>query len=312
MRIRSRIAAAALAALALLTPLVAADPPVQPRVLPMADLLKRLDPATPWQFLPLADWQRLRALAAATPATAAWSPDGAWTGGLAHLHVQDGWVHGRAELTAVALADRLPIQVALLDGPAFLAIDDRPALVEAAAPGSAGFVSVVGVTPGPHRITWTWATPISDPQAVAVPLPAGATVVRITAKAPLQISGERIVADGAGWRWLPDGGLVTFRIRAGDAADRQAVWGVQQDLDLTWQDGEGLGTWKVMPVGVSGPVPEDLTVRLPDGWTVLPTAQMPMTSVAPGVVRLRPGLWRVLVDARGTLAAPRVSGAVHP
>jgi hypothetical protein len=308
--LRSRLAVAVLAVAAHMVPVPAAEPPVQPLVLPMADLLARLDPATPWQFLPLADWQRLRALAATRAAPAAWTPDGAWTGGVAHLHIQDGWVHGRAEMTAVARGDRLPIQFALGDEPSYLAIDGRPALVDADAQEH-GIVWITGLTPGPCRVTWTWATRISDPAEVAVPMPAGLTAVRITAQEPLQIAGERVVADGDGWRWLPDGTVATLRLRAGSREGGPAVWGIRQDLALTWQDSEGLGTWNLIPVAYRGQVPDEVEVRLPAGWTVLPTVEAPVAGVAPGVVRLRPGLWRVQVDPRGALAAPQIAGAVH-
>ncbi len=302
----------------------------QPLLLPMPELLKRLDQGQEWLMLPLADYQALIAAGGTSPATSDNRPGGAWieTARLTGMLRDDRRLVLCAELDVVAAAvevsrcrlfARLPAALGsatLAGGPALTIVRDDGGL-DLLLPG-----------PGRHRAVVTWTVDLVDAAdgsrvgSVPVPLAAGLAVTLESATVG-ELLGTGLTAR-TDQRWTLNAAigreLVVAWHPGRQGGDEVAVWGLEQTVQVALPDvltAPRGWRWNISPTVLRGRLPSLLTVHLPTGWIITSTGGG-VLEVVPGAtsVRLRidPAANRLELDgmaeATAALALPEVEGAL--
>ena len=262
---RPRFARWLVPSLLLTTGLTAAD--LQPVLVPQGELVRQLDPAQEWLFLPVAEWRQL--LAAGKPGDTAPVPPGA---GLGSATVQiTGDEHG---LRASAVLEAVVESGTLATVPLFAAIPER--LGQLTVGGSPGLTARGGgldlMLPGtgrwPVAVAWGQAAPATGAAgwtaSVPLPLAVGVDVV-LTVPAGWEARGPGLTPDGAN-RWRLAGGQRQLVVELRPAGGQAPAWGASQRLgvDLPAVGAGGTFTWSLGTTG--GRVPDPLRVVLPAGF----------------------------------------------
>jgi hypothetical protein len=277
-------------------------PPVQPLLLPQAELLKALDRRLDWVMVPFADWQRMRAAGLTAGSAANAPPHGAWceSGAVAAVLHHDELLDCRGDLIAVTAASPARIQLfAARPGElGAVTVDGAPGLVVQDAGGG---VDVLIATTGRHALAVTWSQRLAgaDPTAagdaagrlrggeLALPV-AAALQLSVTADTPGEFISDSLAAapgngdPGAAPRWIsvaPAQPVLHLAWRPGAAADAAVtVFAAEQALAVVEQDGAKPFRWTARLDLRRGALANDLALTLPAGWTA--------TVPGPGVIAI--------------------------
>ncbi len=314
--------------LALLLTTFAGEAPTQPLMLPMDQLLKRLDQSQEWMLVPLADYRALMATITTTEPTV---PDllGAR---IATAHLSGSLIDDRI----LTVHGTLVID-AHGKGPQRCRIFAvKPTRLGAITCNGQPAVTVGGNTldllmpgPGRHQVTLSWGIDLTgDDQrrAAILPLPyAGAVALTIDAATAGSFTNGHLVADPAqAGRWRLTGGAAVHVPLIWEpgrvSSDAQSVFGVEQVVQAAIIDGPASLRWVARLINRRGLMPERLEVILPSGWRLTQAASpgvLSITEQADGHVRLTlaPGTSEVACDglraAGAPLALPQVVGAAY-
>lgn len=307
----------------------AGEAPTQPLMLPMDQLLKRLDQSQEWMLVPLADYRALMATVTAKEPTVP-SLLGAR---IATAHITGSLSDDRVlTLIGTLVIDaqgsgphRCRIFGAKPTRLGAIICNGQPAVTIAA--GNALDLLMPG--PGRHQVTLSWGIDLAgdDQKRQAIlPLPyAGAVALTIDAATAGSFTNGHLVADPAqAGRWRLTGGaavqvpLIWEPGRVG--SDAQAVFGVEQVVQAAILDGPASLRWVARLISRRGLMPERLEVILPSGWRLTQASSPGVLSIseqADGHVRLTlaPGTSEIACDglraADAPLALPQVIGAAY-
>ena len=305
-----------------------------PLLLPMPELLKRLEPPADWLLVPLAHYHELVAAGAPASAPSAPAPTGCW--------IESAQVQGRlGDDRALRLQAVLQV-VALSPGPSALTLFHG-------APQQLGVVSVDGATglfmravsqliipaAGRHTVALHWSLILevgnegnegserSRHALLALPA-AAATELRLESDTPGSFQAAGLVELSATparvWRlstpavqplelrWLP--GLL--------AGEDQPVFGVRQELAVWIERAQRTWQWTGTLESRRGAPPAQLDLTLPAGFVLTATGPGVLgCDGSSGTVRLRLNGRPDAVSCSGFLAAdaaialPRVAAAAY-
>lgn len=255
------------AILALLAALVASE--AQPLLVPMPELLRRLDPQREWLLMPLADWEALhRRVGMPQPA----QPPAP---GLAAARVTvtvaaRGVVRAEAELVFEnpgrdpALVELFGVQPARI-GTVAIAGDPAPLAVGTG-------VSVLVPGGGRHIGRAAWSVDLGgEPAAASLPLPrAAALALQAVVEGGGELHGPGLVRAGGGWVLAgPGPEALTLAWSPGGAGSDAAVWAAEHRLEVAVGDGLRAATWHVRLDARRGPAPAAVVAELPPGFTAV-------------------------------------------
>ncbi len=281
---------------------------LQPVLLPQVDLLRRLDPAQEWLFLPLDEWRRLRAAGATVPARS--RAGTGLLGGSVEIACSPHGCTATAQLIAVAdVRSTAVVPLFAIRPQQFQAITvaDRPGLLVGDA------VLLPGSGRWPLRLSWSQPAP-PDADAgwsLSLPLPLAAALdVVVTAPPDWEISGPGLVADGPGrWRLTSTTHQLVGELRP--AGSRARAWGASQSLVVRMPEAGAGGTFTWAMGDHDGALPDPLHLRLPPGFT----ATVGGEPQPDGSVLLHPARGRLpavegIVAAGAAIDLPRFDGAL--
>ena len=288
---------------------IAAGEAVQPVLLPQAELIRRLDPAQEWLFLPLAEWRRLTAASArAAPVPRAGTGLGS---GQVRIACTPAGCSASAEIdatadvtaaAAVTLFSTRPerLEVLTVGGIPGMTVDDAGSLA----------VLLPGQGRWPLVVRWSQSAPAGADAgwSATIPLPlAGALDLSLTAPPDWELHGPGLVADGPG-RWRLPTAARQAEIELRPAGSQARAWGASQALaiELPAAGAGGVFHWSL---GTSeGSVPDPLRLHLPPGFTATAGGELQ----ADGSVLLHPGRGTTvhgIVSAGAALDLPALVGA---
>ncbi len=248
---------------------LAAGEAAQPLLVPMPELLRRLDPQREWLLMPLADWQALQARVGA-PRPAA-PPAAGLAAARVAIHVEArGAVRAEAELVFenpgpdAALVELFSVPPARL-GAVLIAGEPAPL-----AAGGSVAVLVPGGGRQVGRVAWS-ADLAGDPPTVNLPLPrAAAMALRASLAGGGELHAPGLVPDGAGWAltgMAPD--ALALAWAPGGAGSAASVWAAEHRLAVAIGSGLRPATWSVRLDARRGQPPASVDAELPDGFTAV-------------------------------------------
>ena len=309
--------------------LVASEPPSQPLMLPMDQLLKRLDQTQEWMFVPLADY---RALLATTAATEKLAP------GLIGARISTARITGTLTDDSVVLVQGILVVDAQGAGPHLCRLfDQKPMRLGAILCNEQPAVLVANdkaldiLIPGKgtHYVSMSWGIDLvgNDQRRKAnLPLPlAGAVALSLDAKSAGSFTGDVFVADltQAG-RWRLVRGVsaqVPLMWEPGRLGqDASAIFGVDQVVQASVVAGPSPLRCAVRLVSRRGQMPERVEVKLPPGWRLTQPASPGVVGISEQSdsqvrINLAPGTSEFACDGvravGATVALPTIIGAVY-
>jgi hypothetical protein len=269
--------------------LVASEAPIQPLLLPMEQLLKRLDQTQEWMLVPLAEYRAL---------VSAGVPPESTVPGLIGARISTAFITGTlTDDTTVNVQGTLVVDTQG-NGPhrcqlfavrpariGAVSCDGQPAVVINNGKG----LDILVPGNGKHQLTLSWGIDLDgkDKQRTAkLPLPlAGGVSLAIHTTTAGSFTGETLVADPVqnnSWRLvrgatqeLP---LIWEPGRVGHDAD--IIFGADQVVQSTVVAGPSSLRWVVRLNSRRGQLPERIHVTLPTGWRLTQAA-------SPGVVSIQ-------------------------
>lgn len=252
--------------LALLANAGAADP-VQPVLLPQAELVRRLDPAQEWLLLPISEWRQLTAAAAAQAAPAARVGAGL-TSGRILIRCDERACTANAALEATVdagTAAAIPFFAIAPQRLDDLSVGGAPGLL---VPGGVPTLLLPGAGSWPIVARWSQAAPATAAAGwtATLPLPlAAALAVEVEAPAGWEVRGDGLTPAGEGC-WRLSGAQRSLTLTIQPIGSQAPAWGATQQLRvaLAAADTGGTFTWRLGQA--EGSMPKPARLRLPTGF----------------------------------------------
>jgi len=307
--------------------LMAAEPErTQPMLMPMPELLRQLDKDQEWMFLPLLEYQDLVNKGNLNPKVPDVGPHGAW---IETAQLRGQWyddyvlvvadciiVNTSAESMRCLLFRTRPTT---FSAPVFCNQQGLPALTSANAQGGLDLIIPASTR---QQVHFSYRAKINQ-ESATIPLPEAIGLdIEFSAERDGVCSGPGLVALGQR-RWTVTqrhGSEVTLHWRPGASTGTQALWGLQQAVQIMVPDAHAAllnWRWAAHIDRRSGAVPDILELRFPETW-VASTPGAGVHSVrtrADGIteIHLDPKVEDLSLDGfcggQAIIALPEVQGA---